>query len=367
MKITAELEHPASLSPRAFNNAGQALVSERLPTGRAFPFDYQSGVGLVSGGQYWTIDRSWNPMRMNNAGRSLLQFESSETYAVWDHPSAAPRLLRPPVPGKIQGLAWNDFEQTVIIDEAAHRTYLWNTRSGELREQTYHLADAGAINAKGCIAGHLPEGDLVIVCDETLYTVEPKETAARTDRMYLNERGWLLYRQQDHDKIWDGATAHSVQDLIPEGWLKSYPVSAVSDLTNDGWLVVRSRQENYAPYFLMRPEEAVEPLVDIVKPEAGPELTGHGEYLGCEAMTGWVFDASRPDMAPAVELYEGSRLIGAVVARLEIRSDGVYGYHIDLPPAILRDGQPHFFNVRFAGTATAVEQAWGTIQCPPNR
>jgi hypothetical protein len=365
--LSSELD--GLLRPLAVNYAGQSLVSVRKPTNRSFPFDYHLGTALLSGSQYWQLNAEWYPIRLNNAGRSILRRDFGYSYAVWEDPTSMPRLLQPPVLGVIQGSAWNDFEQTVVID-SDNTAYLWNTRSGETVKQVHRLASATALNARGCIAGHTParenadaNGDFVIVCGDTIQVVEPEGVVPTV--IGMNEHGWLVYRRATLSMVWDGVASRAVEELLPQH-LKDYGASIATGINNQGWFVMRSSQEYSSPYYLMRPVEPIDTFTEILKPESGPEVTGHGEYVGCEAMTGWVYDASRPGMAPAVELYEDTRLIGATVALPELRTDGVYGFHVEIPRSIVADGKPHFFNVRFAGTATAVEQAWGMIQCPAN-
>jgi hypothetical protein len=77
----------------------------------------------------------------------------------------------------------------------------------------------------------------------------------------------------------------------------------------------------------------------------------------------WVRDVTRPKLSLPLEVYEGTRLIAAGIAS-QSQGDGSWLFRLPIPPRLF-DGQPHFVNVRYGGTATAVDQAWGTIQCDP--
>ena len=98
-------------------------------------------------------------------------------------------------------------------------------------------------------------------------------------------------------------------------------------------------------------------------PEAGVELDGHGEYIGCGGITGWAHDTKHPNQNIPLEFYADDVLSAAGIAEAK-REDGTYSFHIRLPLRLF-DGKPHAVNVRFAGSSTQIDHAWGSIACPP--
>ncbi len=128
-------------------------------------------------------------------------------------------------------------------------------------------------------------------------------------------------------------------------------------------LTVEARDNRYAMETYLLTARDLPPFEEVLKPEAGPEFTGYVEYTGCNAMTGAVLDRTQPDMAPAVELYDGEHLIGARVARAPKREDGTFSFGISVPQRFVADGGKHFLNVRYAGTSTVIGGVYAELTC----
>ena len=112
------------------------------------------------------------------------------------------------------------------------------------------------------------------------------------------------------------------------------------------------------------PTEPLAPVdIAAILPEAEPEFTGQGESVGCDGISGWVLDTKHPGQNQPLELYGDDILLAAGIAENK-REDGRYEFRIPIPKRLL-DGRPHPVNVRFAGSSTQVDQAWGTITCRP--
>jgi hypothetical protein len=318
---------------------------------------------------------------LNNAGRAIA------SDFIWED------AIRPFVHSGVRATAWNDFEQTFAINESFRLSYRLDTRTGTPTYTRVPLfGDSAVLNARGWVAvTALPEygnssrnpstGELVIdTFDDSgqlprVLVIAPGVPGVYYRPLRINNRGWVLFQSttgaSTQYQLWDGDTVRTIAGLLPAE-LRERNVLQVVGPNEDGVLAVtlEPRPASYSDYETYRlTPTGIEPFREILKPESGPELTGHGEYLGCDAqtgdavLTGWVFDASRPKMPPAVELYDGTRLVGASIAVPTLREDGTFGYQVVAPANLFRDGGEHFLNVRFAGTATAIEQAWGTISC----
>lgn len=358
----------------AFNNARQAVGHVRQQYFHN-PNVLDAGSVFVSGNSYWMVDFHWIAVAVNNAGRVLaarrpgLAQGDSDEWAILDVPgSRQPRRLQPPLGGSILG-AWNDFEQTVVTN--ADGSYLWNTRTGEAAPLGVALASARLVNGTGCVAGNAQRrlttshsGSLVLACGGNTIVLAEEQEGVSLEPVGLNDRGWLLYRFHTEYLLWDGEKIHILRDLLP-AHLKDATFSIVGP-NNDGTLGLTVFELNQSSTYRLDLNTLLDSLPVIAKPEAaGTGISGHGEYFGCEAATGWVRDWDRPGMPLPVELYEGTRLIAAATARF-LREGWESGYQIDIPPSAVRDGRPHYFEVRYGGTSTVVDGAAGTVQCPSN-
>lgn len=375
------------LHRRALNNARQAVVDVVSTPSGIFGGSSQYVSFLPGPGAMRVLaGGATNVIGLNNAGRVLL-WHNPEGAQVWEDG------FRPLQDNGARISAWNDFEQTFAFNESANLAYRLNTRTGEIKSAERRITgNIAVMNARGWVANTmLPDydngsrndstGDLVLdTFDDNGQLPRSRVIAAGRFNVYyqplgLNDRGWLLFLSQQNLTtqfyLWDGQTVRNVNQLLPAA-LQDRQVTNVAGPNNDGVLAVTlaPRADGYSIYDTYRLTPiGLDPFTEILKPESGSELSGHGEYLGCDAqtgdavLTGWAFDASRPALPPAVELYDGTRLIAAAIAVATPREDGTYGYQVTAPAKIFRDGKDHFLNVRYAGTATAIEQSWGTIQC----
>ncbi len=90
--------------------------------------------------------------------------------------------------------------------------------------------------------------------------------------------------------------------------------------------------------------------------EATPWLLGALDTVGCEFISGWVWDQSHPDSSVTIEILDGETLLSTHKADL-FRQDvlvagfgsGKYGFRIPTP-AIIKDGLLHMIRVRVAGS-----------------
>lgn len=375
------------LQMKALNNARQAvagiLSSFSCISGGSSRYLRFFPDGL--GGTRILGDSDSAPLALNNAGRVLLW--GSQGAGIWED------TLRTLSAAVVRATAWNDFEQTFVVNEGLNLSYRWDTRSGTTANTMVPLlGDSAVLNARGWVATTVrPEysnfsrnastGELVIdTFDDSgqvprVRVITPGVPGVYHRPLRINNRGWVLFESATDAatryQLWDGATVRSLVDLLPPE-LRGLFISKAVGPNDDGVLAVTLAPSggSYSGYETYRLTPLpLEPLAEILKPESGPELTGHGEYLGCDAqtgaavLTGWVFDAMRPKLPPAVELYDGTRLVAAAIAAPMLREDGVYGYQVMAPASLFRDGRDHFLNVRFAGTLTAIDQAWGPIAC----
>jgi hypothetical protein len=111
--------------------------------------------------------------------------------------------------------------------------------------------------------------------------------------------------------------------------------------------------------FVLRPEtdqdekgtrqEAKDPRI------TPPKYVGHHDVTNNKEIYGWAWDATQPDTAISVDIYDGDNLLATVKAdvfRKDLIKKGNGGKHgfRHYTPASLRDGKPHSIRVRFAGT-----------------
>ncbi|HMA38039.1 MAG TPA: D-alanyl-lipoteichoic acid biosynthesis protein DltB [Chloroflexia bacterium] len=104
-------------------------------------------------------------------------------------------------------------------------------------------------------------------------------------------------------------------------------------------------------------------------PAAPATAEGVQETTSCDTIAGWAWDRRQPATPVSVAIYDGSLLLATVRAdqfRADLRAAGKGdGAHVFLytPPSSLSDGQPHPIHVRFAGTATDLQNAPQTLTC----
>lgn len=324
------------------------------------------GSGFVIGSYVQLLDPDWAAYGINNAGRVLVvgpDLQTSREWGVWDGYQAKPQILHPPGEGRILG-GWNDFEQTVVAGDDGV-SYIWDTRTGETSTLGVAFERVRLINGRGCVAGNalrrLPDsvtGDLVLICNGQNIVLAEEQAGVALTPLALNDRGWLLYGFHTEYVLWDGEAIHVVRDLLPAD-LKDVGFFSIVGPNNDGSFAISVQGTVYR----LTLNTQLEALPEVSKPEAGQGISGHGEYMGCEAVTGWVRDWNRAHTPTPVELYEGTRLIAAAIATTW-RADWEMGYQINIPPSVVADGKPHTFDVRYGGTSTVIEGASGTVQCP---
>jgi hypothetical protein len=104
-----------------------------------------------------------------------------------------------------------------------------------------------------------------------------------------------------------------------------------------------------------------------------PNYQGFHDGAGCNAITGWAWDANNTNSTVNVDIYDGTTLIGTAPANL-YREDLLnalgspnHGFSF-LTPAALKNGALHTINVKFSGTNTLLTNSPKTVQCslPPN-
>jgi hypothetical protein len=101
-----------------------------------------------------------------------------------------------------------------------------------------------------------------------------------------------------------------------------------------------------------------------------PPYASNFEAATCDAISGWVWDSTQPNVPLKIDVYDGDYLIGTYVAdgsRQDLLragiGDGKHGFRIPTP-ARLKDGQPHTVRVVLSGTATQLGNSPRTVQCP---
>jgi hypothetical protein len=86
----------------------------------------------------------------------------------------------------------------------------------------------------------------------------------------------------------------------------------------------------------------------------GTVLGGFHDYATCDGSTGWAWDSSQPNTPTTVYIFEGSSLLGSVVAdkyRSDLPGAGIgNGYHAFdwAMPASMHDGVQHTITIRFS-------------------
>jgi len=104
--------------------------------------------------------------------------------------------------------------------------------------------------------------------------------------------------------------------------------------------------------------------------EAMDGFEGSQDVADCELISGWAWDATRPDTEVSVDVYDGKRLLGTVAAN-QFRGwlhavgygNGNHGFACETP-ADLRDGRPHSISVRISGTNIPLRHTPQVVTCP---
>lgn len=102
-----------------------------------------------------------------------------------------------------------------------------------------------------------------------------------------------------------------------------------------------------------------------------PTYNGWFDYLDCQTLVGWAWDASQPITPISVDIYDGTQKIGTVRAN-QYRSDlppagignGWHGFSFSLPASI-RDGQTHSIAIKYSGLDQQLNASPKTIACAP--
>jgi hypothetical protein len=106
--------------------------------------------------------------------------------------------------------------------------------------------------------------------------------------------------------------------------------------------------------------------------KASAAYEGFLEKVACDAVSGWAWDASQPDAALTIDLYDGDRLLASTVAdrfRQDLLDAGKgKGRHlfVEATPREIKDDQPHSIRALVRGTSFTLkplEQAPSSIRC----
>jgi hypothetical protein len=98
-----------------------------------------------------------------------------------------------------------------------------------------------------------------------------------------------------------------------------------------------------------------------------PSYEGYHEVASCSAISGWAWNANRPNRPSYVEIRDGSTLVDVVPADL-YRSDlaaagkgnGVHAFSI---PSDFNDGERHTIYTRFSGTGANLQTTGKDVAC----
>jgi hypothetical protein len=86
-----------------------------------------------------------------------------------------------------------------------------------------------------------------------------------------------------------------------------------------------------------------------------PSYDGRIERAECAQLQGWALDRNNPNQTIYVDIYDGSTLIGRVLAnefRRELYNAGIYPHHgfwFSIPSSV-KDGRIHAISVKYGGT-----------------
>jgi hypothetical protein len=100
------------------------------------------------------------------------------------------------------------------------------------------------------------------------------------------------------------------------------------------------------------------------------QFEGSFDKLEAASVGGWAWDKTQPDTPIKVDIYDGTVLLGTVLAngyREDLKNagkgDGKHAFNYAMPPT-LRDGQSHTISVRFAGPSTELIGSPKTLLFP---
>jgi hypothetical protein len=100
-----------------------------------------------------------------------------------------------------------------------------------------------------------------------------------------------------------------------------------------------------------------------------PSYDGYDEVTNCQSISGWAWNANRPNLSAYVDILDGSQVILDLEAGY-FRSDllyagkgnGAHGYSV-ATPGQLKDGQLHSVSARFSGTGADLHWSPRTLAC----
>jgi hypothetical protein len=101
-----------------------------------------------------------------------------------------------------------------------------------------------------------------------------------------------------------------------------------------------------------------------------PQFEGSLDKVEVSTLGGWAWDASRPNSAIKVDIYDGQKLLATITAetfRADLKAvqkgDGKHGFDY-LMPQSLRDGQSHTISVKYSGTDSELPGSPKTLLFP---
>ena len=105
------------------------------------------------------------------------------------------------------------------------------------------------------------------------------------------------------------------------------------------------------------------------KPSALP-FEGSLDKVEVGTVGGWAWDASQPNSAIKVDIYDGEKLLATIAAetfredlKMAQKGDGKHGFDFLLPKS-LRDGQSHTISVKYSGTNSDLSGSPKTLLFP---
>ena len=101
-----------------------------------------------------------------------------------------------------------------------------------------------------------------------------------------------------------------------------------------------------------------------------PAFDGFHDGANCNAITGWAWDANRPNTVISVDIYSDNVLFMTIPAdqfRQDLldagKGNGVHAFNLATPMS-LKDGQNHTISVGFHSTDIALHNTFKMINCP---
>ena len=102
-----------------------------------------------------------------------------------------------------------------------------------------------------------------------------------------------------------------------------------------------------------------------------PSYQGYFDWINCQSLVGWAWDASQPNTPISVDIYDGAVRIATVRAN-QFRQDllnagignGWHGFSFNLP-AHMRDGQTHSIAIKYGGLDQQLNVSPKSITCTP--